>query len=153
MPNPLGVEIALSEDEREVVCPSCPTGALSATGLASKSLALSFDPSACPACGACASACPEGAVSLRRLSVPVGKRSPRSSARTGAYRAEGRSQAASSREPSRISLPPRTSRSLAVYETKTTVPAACSPWVTLAADHRAHGPKASGPSVPFGTLS
>ncbi len=67
MPDPLAVEIALSEDEREVVCPSCPTGALSATGLASKSLALSFGPSACPACGACASACPEGAVSLRRV--------------------------------------------------------------------------------------
>jgi ferredoxin len=67
MPNPLAVEIALSEDEREVVCPSCPTGALSATGPAGKSLALSFDPSACPACGACASACPEGAVSLRRV--------------------------------------------------------------------------------------
>ena len=47
--------------------PPCPTGALSATTLASGSLALSFDAGACPACGACVSACPEDALSLRRV--------------------------------------------------------------------------------------
>lgn len=47
--------------------PSCPAGALSGTGPAGESLALSFDPSARPACGACVSACPEDAVSVRRV--------------------------------------------------------------------------------------